>query len=238
MTELDNLSDDVGEMSLSAVVSEVNMVGSNPKEWYVDTGATRHVCADRRMFSTYKPVDSDEQLYMGNSSSSKVEGLGSVVLKMTSEKELVLKDVMHVPEIRKNLISGSLLVKKGFCLVFQADKVVLKHQGMYVGRGYLYNGLFKMNVMTKVPASPGVTKVPASPGINEMNTTSAYMIESSTLWHGRLGHVNFGTLRRLSNSAYLPKFFLTQIINVKFVWRLKWQGILFMVWKGILNHSV
>ena len=46
---------------------------------------------------------------MGNSSSSKVEGQGKVVLKMTLDKELTLNDVLHVPEIRKNLVSGSLL---------------------------------------------------------------------------------------------------------------------------------
>ena len=37
---------------------------------------------------------------------------------MTSGKELTLNDVLHVPEIRKNLASGSLLSKKGssWCL--------------------------------------------------------------------------------------------------------------------------
>ena len=58
---------------------------------------------------------------MGNSSSSKVEGQGKVVLKMTSGKELTLNDVLHVPEIRKNLVFGSLLSKKGFMLVFVSD---------------------------------------------------------------------------------------------------------------------
>ena len=42
--------DDVSDMNLSTVVSEVNFIGSNIKEWWVDTGATRHVCSNKKMF--------------------------------------------------------------------------------------------------------------------------------------------------------------------------------------------
>ena len=50
---------------------------------------------------------------MGNSSTSKIEGIGKVVLKMTTGKFLTLKDVLLVTEIQKNLVSGSLLSKNG-----------------------------------------------------------------------------------------------------------------------------
>ncbi|PKI36007.1 hypothetical protein CRG98_043582 [Punica granatum] len=35
---------DVADINLSIVVSEVNLIGSNPKEWWLDTGAT-DMCA-------------------------------------------------------------------------------------------------------------------------------------------------------------------------------------------------
>ena len=97
MTEVDGLLDDVSDMNLSTVVSEVNFIVSNTKEWWVDTRATRHVCSDKKMFTSYHSIDNGEQLFMGNSSSSKVEGQGKVVLKMTSGKKLTLNDVLHVP---------------------------------------------------------------------------------------------------------------------------------------------
>ena len=151
--------DDVSDMNLSAVVSEVNFIGSNTKEWWVDTGATCHVCSNKKMFSSYQTIDNGEQLLMGNSSSSKVEGQGKVVLKMTSGKELTLNDVLHVPEIQKNLVSRSLLSKKGFKLVFVSDNFILTKNGMYVGKGYMSNGLFKMNVMTVVPPIKNINHV-------------------------------------------------------------------------------
>ena len=35
---------------------------------------------------------------------------------------------------------------------------------------------------------------------------SAYILESSNLWHGRLGHVNYDTLRKLINLNHIPTF--------------------------------
>ena len=66
---------------------------------------------------------------MGNSSTSKVEGQGKIVLKITSGKELTLNNVLHVPDIRKNLVSRSLLSKNEFRLVFESDKFVLTKNG-------------------------------------------------------------------------------------------------------------
>ena len=84
---------------------------------------------------------------MGNSAVSKVEGKGKVIPKWTSGKELTLNDVLHVSDIRKNLISGSILSEKGFRIVFESDKFVLTKGRMYVGKGYLVDGLFKAIVV-------------------------------------------------------------------------------------------
>ncbi|GJR66370.1 retrovirus-related pol polyprotein from transposon TNT 1-94 [Tanacetum coccineum] len=159
-----------------AMISEVNLVGTNNSGWWIDTGATRHVCADKSMFHSFRAVDNGQKLYMGNSATADIKGEGDVILKMTSEKELKLTNVLYVPEIRKNLVSGWLLNKFGFRLVFESDKFVLSKNQMYVGRGYAMNGMFKLNVMV------------VKNEINKMNS-SAYLIESSNVWHGRLGHV-------------------------------------------------
>ncbi|XP_060200601.1 uncharacterized protein LOC132628861 [Lycium barbarum] len=58
-----NMVEDVDD--LCAMLSECNLVG-NPKEWWLDSGATRHVCAVKEAFTTYTPAGPDEELYMGN----------------------------------------------------------------------------------------------------------------------------------------------------------------------------
>ncbi|KAL0298615.1 UNVERIFIED_CONTAM: hypothetical protein Sradi_6521300 [Sesamum radiatum] len=97
VSEVRSVPIDLGELNLSAVVFEANLV-DNPREWWIDTGATHHICSDKEMFSTYTPING-RKLFMGNSATSNIVGISNVVLKMTSRKELTLIDVLHVPDI-------------------------------------------------------------------------------------------------------------------------------------------
>ena len=47
-------------------------------------------------------------------------------LEFTYGKIVSLTNVCHVPEVRKNLVTGSLLNKHGFKLVFESDKFILR----------------------------------------------------------------------------------------------------------------
>ena len=116
---VDDITKDVSDIDLTTVISEVNLVGSNPKEWWIGTGVTRHVCSNKKMFFTFEPIETGEKVFMGNSSSSDIKGQGTMVLKMTCGKELTLTNVLYVLEIRKNLVSGSLLNSYEFWLVFE-----------------------------------------------------------------------------------------------------------------------
>ena len=198
---------DIDESNFSGVVTECNLI-QNSAQWWLDTGATRHICSDKSVFSTYTKLDQDEKLYMGNSSVSMVEGKGTVTLNFTSGKTIRLNDVLHVPEIRKNLISGSMLSKKGFKMVFESDKMVLSKAGIYIGRGYLCDGLFKANV-----AVIGNNMY----SDNAMNKKEvSYIVEHETLlWHDRLGHINFRKMKKLANLDLIPKFKWIKTTNVR-----------------------
>uniref|UniRef100_A0A1U7VUP2 Uncharacterized protein LOC104222092 n=1 Tax=Nicotiana sylvestris TaxID=4096 RepID=A0A1U7VUP2_NICSY len=106
---------------LCTMLFECNLVG-NPKKWWIDYGATHHVCAIRETFATYAPIGPKETLSMGNSATAKIEGCGKIFLKMTFGKVVTLKNILHVPEIRKNLVSAGILIKNGFKCVFVSDK--------------------------------------------------------------------------------------------------------------------
>ena len=71
---VDGITKDVSNINLTVVISEVNLVGSNPKEWWIDTGATCHVCYDKKMFSTFEPIETGEKVFMGNSATSNIKG--------------------------------------------------------------------------------------------------------------------------------------------------------------------
>ncbi|KAM2507490.1 hypothetical protein ACFX1W_029799 [Malus domestica] len=126
------------------MISEINLVDGS-EGWWVDTGASRHVCYDRSLFKTYS-VAEGRKVLLGDSHSTDVNGTGEVELRFTSGKTMILKDVMHAPAIRKNLVSGFLLNKVGFTQTIGADTYTLTKNGVFVGKGYATDGMFKLNV--------------------------------------------------------------------------------------------
>ncbi|XP_075106933.1 uncharacterized protein LOC142179932 [Nicotiana tabacum] len=119
---------------LCAMLSECNLVG-NLREWWIDSRTPRHVCANKELFTSYALAGPNEIVFMENSATAKIEGTGKIALKMTSRKIVTLNNVFHVPKMRKNLVSTSLLVKNGSKYVFVTDKVVVSKNEMYVGKG-------------------------------------------------------------------------------------------------------
>ena len=124
-----------------------------------------------------------------------------MILKLTSGYDITLNNVLHVPDIRKNLISGTLLSKHGFAITFASDSLVLTKKGVYLGKGYVKDGLVKFNVMTVLPKIPKAVV----PKVSMNEKSFAYVVESSLIWHERLGHVNYKSIGRLMNMNLIPK---------------------------------
>ena len=81
---------------------------------------------------------------MGNGAHARVLGVGTV--KFTSGKTILLKNVQHVPTIKKNLVSGSLLCRDGYKLVFESNKCIISKFDTFVGKGYDSRGLFRFSL--------------------------------------------------------------------------------------------
>ena len=68
-------------------------MGSNLKEWWINTTATCHESSNKKMFSTFEPTEIGEKVFMRNSTTCKIKGQGKVVLKMTSRQGLKIHDL-------------------------------------------------------------------------------------------------------------------------------------------------
>lgn len=73
----------------------------------INSGATKHVCKDRSLFTSYKIMDDESVLYIGNSSAVIIKGKYNVQLEFTFQKVLILTNVYHVPEVRNNFVFES-----------------------------------------------------------------------------------------------------------------------------------
>ncbi|MCH83011.1 wall-associated receptor kinase 2-like, partial [Trifolium medium] len=83
-----------------SLTSEAFYVQDDAIAWWIDSGATTHVCKDRFWFKTFIPVEDGSVLYMGDDHFAPVEGKGNVVLEFSSGKTITLFNVLYVPKLR------------------------------------------------------------------------------------------------------------------------------------------
>jgi len=118
----------------------VNVV-TNVNKWVVDSGATRHICANKSMFTSYTTMgDGEEQVYLGDWRITLVQGKEKVLLKLTFGKTLALNYVLHVPSIRVNFVSVTFLGKVGVKISFESDKIIMTKNNVFVVKGYCDQG--------------------------------------------------------------------------------------------------
>ena len=81
---------------------------------------------------------------MENSTTSKIEVQGKVILKMTSGKKLTLNNILYVSDIRKIVVSRLLLKKHYFYMVFELDMIILSKSRLFIGKGYVSDCIFNL----------------------------------------------------------------------------------------------
>ena len=72
--------------------------------WVVDSGASFHATPDRKHFYDYVQGDFG-QVRLGDDKPCKIIGMGTVFIKQQNGNQWLLKEVIHVPGLKKNMIS-------------------------------------------------------------------------------------------------------------------------------------
>ena len=89
--------------------------------------------------------------------------------------------------MRRNLISGSSLVQLGYKIVLESNRVIISKNNVFIGKGYVCDGLFKLN------------------NVSSLNKISkVFNVETSDIWHKRLGHINMKKIRRMMDLGLVP----------------------------------
>jgi hypothetical protein len=157
-----------GDVLQDALILSVDNISES---WVVDSGASFHATPDRKHFLDYVQGDFG-QVQLGDNRPCKIVGMGNVKIKQRNGNQWLLKEVKHVPDLGKNLISTGQLASEG-CISIFTDKTwkVIKGslviaKGEKVGTLYLCIGNTDSSISL---ASTGV---------------------DTTLWHHRLGHMS------------------------------------------------
>ena len=99
-------------ISGSAALFVQQGLGKNEEHvWYLDSGASNHICGHRDLFS-----DLDEtiqgQVIFGDTSKVPVKGKGNISIKLKNDDNSYIADVYYIPAIKHNMLSIRQLLEK------------------------------------------------------------------------------------------------------------------------------
>lgn len=106
-------------MCFTACSSSENMQN---KGWIVDSGATSHMCNNRKFFEDLNYDQKGKVQFAGKEEFTDVEEIGfGKITVINNGKETVIKvtDVLYVPKLNSSLLSVTKLINKGFKVQFK-----------------------------------------------------------------------------------------------------------------------
>ncbi len=196
---------DCNLIELSPELCEANTsdLGFESSSWVFDTAATAHFCNNKNLFLTYEPVTNMQMSLAVGEKESPVEGKGIVHFfvkhKDGKYSEIVLKDVLYNPKLRRNLLSGCKLERLGLNFVGSKGKVfVYDKDWNELFYAYRKNELYFVKP-TKYKCKRNNSTVAA----NQVDKCN-----NNEVWHERFCHVNndYVTATSKNNSVIgIPK---------------------------------
>ena len=105
------------------------------------------MCPRRDWFSSYQEVNGRKVL-LGNNMSYSVVGIGTMAINMFDGMTRTLKEVRHVPDLKRNLISLRTLDESGYSFKAENRKLTISKGAMVVMKGQKKNGLYILEGLT------------------------------------------------------------------------------------------
>ena len=116
--------------------------------WYLDSGATHHLTNDLNNLSISEPYEGNEKLIIGNGYGLTISRIGNTHLAVGNYK-LLLKNLLFVPHITKNLLSISKLTSDNSLIIeFCGNTCFLKDKKKrtVLLEGVAMKGLYKLKL--------------------------------------------------------------------------------------------
>ncbi|GJS16618.1 retrovirus-related pol polyprotein from transposon TNT 1-94 [Tanacetum coccineum] len=161
-------------------------VDLEPDEWIKDSGCSKHMTGNQKLFSTYKAYNGGNVIF-GSNLRGNIIGKGTI-----SNDSLNIDNVEHVDNLGFNLLSIGQICDNKCRVTFSEHDSEITKDGKVIGRGIRKKGLYVMKLGNKP----------------KDKICLATIDENSTLWHRRLGHANMRLIQSLASKELvrnLPK---------------------------------
>jgi len=176
---------DGGESAI--VVESVALVGGE-RCWILDSGASSHISGFRADFSAYEKLETPRTVLLANQQKGYGIGLGEIKLVVKidgQDKILKLKNVLHVPEIKRRLISIGAATDNGCKGIIENNKIKLIKNDQPQLVAIKRNGIYYVQVN------------------EEENANAVESTDPLEMWHNRFGHINKRTILKMANEGHV-----------------------------------
>ncbi|CAD7005632.1 unnamed protein product [Ceratitis capitata] len=168
----------------------------NRDMWLLDSGASSHMCMDKKFFNELEPKR--QEIVLASGKTIYAQGIGSVSLK-TEFTNIKLHNVWYVPELTSNFFSIGKALKYGHTVKFSKNNAIMKTgKGENMLSAKFVGGVFVVKMALKKTAQK----------VNAIVET-----KQSVKWHERFGHVNMNDIRTLYNKKLVRGLNVTDIPN-------------------------
>lgn len=123
----------------------------NETDWYMDSGASKHMCSNSNLFEYYKEISDEQKVKIGNGTFLKICGVGTISLNAWNGHERIktkISNVLFVPKLKINLFSLGCALEKDYKMHSDVLKCALVNKNDAVcaiakKQGKLYEMIFK-----------------------------------------------------------------------------------------------
>ena len=152
--------------------------------------------------STRTMQRSERCIEVANGVQAEVEDVGDISLELADGFTILLRDVLFVPSLHRNLISVSRLDKDSYECYFGHGKCAIWFQNDCVGIALLHDELYLLSLREKVHSVCNVNEQISLSNKEQKKRKRTH--DSSKLWHYRLGHILRGRIEILIKKEILP----------------------------------
>nr|KAJ0187483.1 hypothetical protein LSAT_V11C900478910 [Lactuca sativa] len=136
------------DMVESVNLGEIFMISSLNRAlcargWFIDNGATVHVCGQKESFHTYHLTPPRTVVVCTDGHRAEVLGRGDTLIQHTRGECVTLRDILHVPTISKGLVYADKFDKGGFKMELEVGRIVITKGRRYVGRANTCLGMYR-----------------------------------------------------------------------------------------------
>jgi hypothetical protein len=177
-------------------VIEINIATSSIESWVFDTGSMIHSCKSLQgLRKTRKFAKGKMDVRVSNGAGVAVIAVGTYNLSLPLGLVLELNNCYCIPSISKNIISYSCLEEvDGYEVVIENKRCSIYYNDIFYAHFPLVKGLYVIDSENKTICNVSTKR--ARP--NDLNSTF--------IWHCRLGHINEKRIKRLHNDGFLNSF--------------------------------